>query len=71
MTEIFEETKSPFNTPEDYEVKHRKIRKAVKDLIEACGQSCNGCPIVYLCEREFRSEPWTWGTRCVQGRRTS
>ena len=41
--------------------KRRRIRNAVKELIDACGENCYGCPIVYLCEKEFKDEPWKWG----------
>lgn len=39
------------------------MRQAVKDLVEGCGDNCSGCPIVYICDSVFRSEPWTWGVR--------
>lgn len=39
----------------------RVIAKAgVEALIMACGQTCDYCPIVMICEKCFKEEPRKW-----------
>lgn len=74
MTEEVEEEEDTLRawiTQKDRDEKAKKMIGALRDLIDGCGEYCEGCPIVMACEDMFKMEPWKWGRKCGRVRRKS